>query len=102
MALSDKAQLARWRQIGARHSEKVVELAPKVLSAGAAGEDEWAVREQLAFAALDMGMVEWATVSSVSRILLCKYRADVVGSAESTREAVPRFTKSRDISWASI
>lgn len=63
MSLSDKDQLARWRQIGARHSEKVIEIAPKVLKAGAAGEEEWAVREQLAFAALDMGMVEWASVS---------------------------------------
>jgi hypothetical protein len=63
MSLTDREQLARWRQLGARHSEEVVELAPKVLKAGAAGEDEWAVREQLAFAALDMGMVEWASVS---------------------------------------
>lgn len=63
MSSSDREQLARWRQIGARHSEQVLELAPKVLRAGAAGDDEWAVREQLAFAALDMGMVEWASVS---------------------------------------
>jgi hypothetical protein len=66
MPLSDREQLARWRQMGARHSEQVVELAPKVLKAGAAGEDEWAVREQLAFAALDLGMVQWASVRAIS------------------------------------
>lgn len=67
MSQSDRDLLSRWRQIGARHSAEVIEIAPKVLQAGVQGEEEWAVREQLAFAALDMGMVDWATVSWTSR-----------------------------------
>jgi hypothetical protein len=37
MSQADIDQLARWRVLGARNSEAVVTLAPKVLAAGAAG-----------------------------------------------------------------
>jgi hypothetical protein len=36
--LSDTEQLARWRTIGARYSEQVLDLAPKVLKSGGLGE----------------------------------------------------------------
>jgi len=36
--LSDAEILARWRTIGARNSERVLELAPKVLKSGGLGE----------------------------------------------------------------
>ncbi|WVF68201.1 hypothetical protein IAT40_002966 [Kwoniella sp. CBS 6097] len=58
--MSDIEQLARWRTIGARHSEEVVEIAQKVLK-GSVGEQEWAIREQLAIAALDLGQNKLAT-----------------------------------------
>ena len=38
MGLSDLEQLARWRNLGARHSEEVLELAPKVLASTRLGE----------------------------------------------------------------
>ncbi|ORX41019.1 hypothetical protein BD324DRAFT_612908 [Kockovaella imperatae] len=55
MTLSDVEQLARWRRLGARHSEEVVDIAMRVLKKGGLGEDQWAIREQLAIAALDIG-----------------------------------------------
>jgi hypothetical protein len=36
--VSDAEQLASWRTIGARYSEQVLELAPKVLKSGGLGE----------------------------------------------------------------
>lgn len=35
---SDLDLLARWRNVGARHSDEVVEIAPRVLKAGRLGE----------------------------------------------------------------
>ncbi|OCF38573.1 hypothetical protein I317_07660, partial [Kwoniella heveanensis CBS 569] len=58
--MGDIQQLARWRTIGARHSEEVVELAQRVLKSHV-GEQEWAIREQLAIAALDLGQNRLAT-----------------------------------------
>jgi hypothetical protein len=73
--VSDAEQLANWRTIGARYSEQVLELAPKVLKSGGLGEQgklarserwklisEWGVREQLAIAALDLGRISVAKV----------------------------------------
>ncbi|WRT70701.1 uncharacterized protein IL334_007699 [Kwoniella shivajii] len=51
--------LARWRTIGSRHSEDVIELGKRVLR-GNVGDQEWSIREQLAIAALDMGQNELA------------------------------------------
>lgn len=74
MSQADIDQLARWRTLGARNSEDVVRLAPGVLAAGGLGDTgesaslgstnppEWAVREQLAIAALDLGRIKLATV----------------------------------------
>lgn len=75
---SDLDLLARWRNVGARHSDEVVETAPRVLKGGRLGEQgrwftlhlwhfvadeaEWAIREQLAIAALDLGQLRLATV----------------------------------------
>ncbi|WOO79299.1 ER membrane protein complex subunit 2 [Vanrija pseudolonga] len=61
MSQADIDQLARWRTLGARNSEDVVRLAPGVLAAGGLGDTEWAVREQLAIAALDLGRIKLAT-----------------------------------------
>jgi hypothetical protein len=36
--VSDAEQLATWRTIGARYSEKVLDLAPRVLKSGGLGE----------------------------------------------------------------
>jgi hypothetical protein len=36
--VSDAEQLATWRTIGARYSEQVLDLAPKVLRSGGLGE----------------------------------------------------------------
>jgi ribosomal protein S16 len=36
--VSDAERLANWRTIGARHSEQVLDLAPKVLQSGGLGE----------------------------------------------------------------
>lgn len=82
----DAELLSNWRTLGARHSEKVLDLAPRVLKSGNLGEQgktflsrgpcnaspvahrlmadiaEWAVREQLAIAALDLGRISTATV----------------------------------------
>ncbi|WWC92308.1 uncharacterized protein L201_007262 [Kwoniella dendrophila CBS 6074] len=55
MTSTDLETLARWRTIGARHSEEVIELGLKVLKSGRLGDQEWALREQLAIAALDLG-----------------------------------------------
>lgn len=83
---ADAELLARWRTLGARHSEEVLELGPRVLRSGGLGDQgepsistrtmyhwavlmrapvraEWAVREQLAIAALDTGRIALATVS---------------------------------------
>jgi hypothetical protein len=76
----DAELLSRWRTLGARHSEEVLDLAPRVLKSGNLGEQgkvtskdrassmidnvEWAVREQLAIAALDLGRISTATVHS--------------------------------------
>lgn len=62
MTLSPREQLAHWRSISARHSLAVVDLAPGVLKTRGLGEEEWAVREQLAFAALDLGRADDAEV----------------------------------------
>ncbi|WVQ95641.1 hypothetical protein IAU59_002739 [Kwoniella sp. CBS 9459] len=58
--MGDIEQLARWRTIGARHSEEVLEIAQRILR-GNVGEQEWAIREQLAIAALDLGQNKIAT-----------------------------------------
>ncbi|WVW80838.1 hypothetical protein I302_102827 [Kwoniella bestiolae CBS 10118] len=58
MSSTDLERLARWRTIGARHSEEVVELGLKVSKGGKVGDQEWALREQLAIAALDLGQIE--------------------------------------------
>ncbi|WVR08538.1 hypothetical protein IAU60_005593 [Kwoniella sp. DSM 27419] len=58
--MNDLDQLARWRTIGARHSEEVVEMGQRVLR-GKTGDQEWAIREQLAIAALDLGQIKLAT-----------------------------------------
>jgi hypothetical protein len=75
MSQADIDQLASWRTLGARNSQQVVKLAPKVLAAGGLGDaggsshppspltSEWSVREQLAIAALDLGQVQLANVS---------------------------------------
>ncbi|GMK54657.1 hypothetical protein CspeluHIS016_0112430 [Cutaneotrichosporon spelunceum] len=60
MSQADIDQLASWRTLGARNSQQVVALAPKVLAAGGLGDAEWSVREQLAIAALDLGQVSLA------------------------------------------
>ncbi|CAK9786477.1 hypothetical protein CC85DRAFT_252968 [Cutaneotrichosporon oleaginosum] len=60
MSQADMDQLASWRTLGARNSQQVVNLAPKVLASGGLGDAEWSVREQLAIAALDLGQVELA------------------------------------------
>ncbi|WVQ85954.1 hypothetical protein IAT38_008122 [Cryptococcus sp. DSM 104549] len=60
MSASDLTTLAQWRTLGARHSEEVVELAGRVLRSGTLGDQEWAVREQLAIAGLDLGQVRLA------------------------------------------
>lgn len=76
---TDAERLSRWRTLGARHSEDVLELAPRVLRSSGLGDQgelrqhltrqtvtqraEWAVREQLAIAALDLGRISTATVS---------------------------------------
>jgi hypothetical protein len=36
--VSDAEQLATWRTIGARYSEQVLDLAPRVLKSGGLGE----------------------------------------------------------------
>ncbi|KAK1923098.1 hypothetical protein DB88DRAFT_493778 [Papiliotrema laurentii] len=56
----DLEQLARWRTVGARHSQEVIKLAQRALKGGRLGEQEWAVREQLAIAAMDMGRIKLA------------------------------------------
>ncbi|KGB75466.2 hypothetical protein CNBG_1304 [Cryptococcus deuterogattii R265] len=61
MPKSDLEQLAEWRTLGARYSEETVQLAKRVLSSGNAGDQEWAVREQLAIAALDLGQTHLAS-----------------------------------------
>ncbi|RSH85289.1 hypothetical protein EHS25_005096 [Saitozyma podzolica] len=61
MSQSELETLARWRAIGARHSEEVVELAGRVLKSGQLGDQEWSIREQLAIAALDLGKITLAT-----------------------------------------
>lgn len=78
MSQADIDQLASWRTLGARNSQQVVALAPKVLAAGGLGDagtscvlrthltSEWSVREQLAIAALDLGQVSLANVSRTS------------------------------------
>ncbi|TYJ54376.1 hypothetical protein B9479_004964 [Cryptococcus floricola] len=60
MAKTDLEKLAEWRTLGARHSEQTVELATRVLASGTLGDREWAVREQLAIAALDLGRINSA------------------------------------------
>ncbi|ODN99481.1 hypothetical protein L198_03325 [Cryptococcus wingfieldii CBS 7118] len=81
MAKTDLEKLAEWRTFGARHSEQTVELATRVLASGTLGDQgayayavldipingvlnmypvEWAVREQLAIAALDLGRINSA------------------------------------------
>ncbi|BEI81411.1 hypothetical protein CcaverHIS002_0205710 [Cutaneotrichosporon cavernicola] len=60
MSQADIDQLASWRTLGARNSQQVVDLAPKVLAAGGLGDAEWSVREQLAIAALDLGQISLA------------------------------------------
>ncbi|OXG96161.1 hypothetical protein C345_00370 [Cryptococcus neoformans A2-102-5] len=55
MPKSDLELLAEWRTLGARHSEATIHLAKRVLLSGNAEDQEWAVREQLAIAALDLG-----------------------------------------------
>ncbi|WVO17432.1 hypothetical protein L204_105124 [Cryptococcus depauperatus] len=61
MSRSDAEKLTEWRSIGARRSEQTVELATKVLASGNVGDQEWALREQLAIAALDMGRIKLAS-----------------------------------------
>ncbi|WVN89700.1 uncharacterized protein L203_104930 [Cryptococcus depauperatus CBS 7841] len=61
MSRSDAGKLAEWRSIGARRSEQTVELATKILASGNVGDQEWALREQLAIAALDMGRIKLAS-----------------------------------------
>ena len=39
MSRSDMDKLARWRTLGAKHSEDVIELAQKVLKTRGLGED---------------------------------------------------------------
>ncbi|WVQ63302.1 uncharacterized protein L199_001454 [Kwoniella botswanensis] len=58
MSSSDLEVLSRWRTIGARRSEEVIELGLKLLKSGKVGDQEWALREQLAIAALDLGQIE--------------------------------------------
>ncbi|WVQ70679.1 hypothetical protein IAR50_000201 [Cryptococcus sp. DSM 104548] len=60
MAKTDIEKLAEWRTLGARHSEETLELATRVLASGTLGDQEWAVREQLAIAALDLGRINSA------------------------------------------
>ncbi|ODN82932.1 hypothetical protein, variant [Cryptococcus amylolentus CBS 6039] len=60
MANTDLEKLAEWRTLGARHSEQTVELATRVLASRTLGDQEWAVREQLAIAALDLGRINLA------------------------------------------
>ncbi|EIW69895.1 hypothetical protein TREMEDRAFT_29601 [Tremella mesenterica DSM 1558] len=57
--VSDAERLAQWRTIGSRHSEEVIEIAPRVLARST--DQEWAVREQLVIAALDVGRIELAS-----------------------------------------
>lgn len=62
MSRRDREQLAHWRNINARRSVDVLEIGSRVLKAGGLGDEEWSVREQLAFAALDMGALGLAEV----------------------------------------
>ncbi|KAK4688607.1 ER membrane protein complex subunit 2, partial [Tremellales sp. Uapishka_1] len=55
MVSSDLEQLSRWRTVGARHSQQVVERATRVLKSTGLGDQEWSIREQLAMAAFDLG-----------------------------------------------
>ena len=64
MSRSERDQLTHWRNINARRSVDICSIAPRVLKAGGLGDEEWSVREQLAFAALDMGAMGLAEVSS--------------------------------------
>nr|ACZ80645.1 conserved hypothetical protein [Cryptococcus depauperatus] len=72
MSRSDAEKLTEWRSIGARRSEQTVELATKVLASGNVGDQatckEWALREQLAIAALDMGRIKLASHTSKDQI----------------------------------
>jgi hypothetical protein len=111
---SSMDKLARWRTLGARYSEEVLELAPRVLKSGGLGDQglslsqsyaslpelralrpiadgpEWAVREQLAIAALDLGRISIATVSaSVNHLQsMSAYR---IGSTEAARSSICRL-----------
>ncbi|WWC65186.1 uncharacterized protein I303_107800 [Kwoniella dejecticola CBS 10117] len=60
MSSADLETLARWRTIGVPHSEEVIELGRRVLDKGKGvmGDQEWALREQVAIAALDLGQHE--------------------------------------------
>ncbi|KAL7422879.1 Inositol phosphatase SIW14 [Cryptotrichosporon argae] len=60
MSVSNVDKLALLRTLGARRSQDVVRLTPAVLSAGGLGDQEWAIREQLAIAALDLGQTQLA------------------------------------------
>ena len=89
MSTGDLEQLARWRTLGARYSEEVVQLGQAVLESGRLGDQggwvdtrltpiwqpvrtgaqqqlvgptEWSIREQIAVAALDIGKIQLATV----------------------------------------
>ena len=64
MSRNERDQLTHWRNINARRSVDICSIAPRVLKAGGLGDEEWSVREQLAFAALDMGAMGLAEVSS--------------------------------------
>lgn len=117
----DADLLSRWRTLGARHSEEVLGLAPRVLKSGNLGEQgklpcprtvqvpgyntdsvEWAVREQLAIAALDLGRISTASVCSSYPPSRNPRLIPYVGTAECATTPFPRFTTSRDSQRSSI
>ena len=70
MSREEREQLAHWRNTNARRSVEVLEIGSRVLMAGGLGDEEWSVREQLAFAALDMGALGLAEVRDSLRSYL--------------------------------
>lgn len=75
--------LARYRHLGARESTSVLKLGRSVLGESETKlpglrEAEWAVREQVAVAALDLGDLEYANVSGL-RLLQLLYSQRAAG-----------------------
>lgn len=83
MTTSNRDLLAHWRSIAARRSLDVLDIAPAALKARGLGEEEWAIREQLAFAALDMGAMGLAEVRTFLTFSRLMSRSVGIGEAKS-------------------